>query len=187
MASTSPTADQIANAAARLAFGGPVVNNVHRGLIAEVIVEHALMPGWKRPDGDWASFDLHDGKFGLEIKQSAARQTWRPSAGQQQNTRPPRFDIAPRTGRYDQSGKWHDGRGRAAAIYVFAWHGVNDAACDQRDPLQWAFAVVPASRLPPTQKSLSWPAAVALAPAGVVDWLGITAAVAQCRAALADG
>ena len=40
---------------------------------------------------------------------------------------------------------------RYIAIYIFAWHGVtDDATCDQADPAQWRFYVVPTTKLPET-------------------------------------
>jgi hypothetical protein len=53
--------------------------------------------------------------------------------------------------------------GRAAAIYVFAYHPVFDVAlADHRIPEQWEFYVVPASRLP-RQKSIGLSGVHALA------------------------
>ena len=85
------------------------------------------------------------------MKQSAVIQDWhRP--GDRLNRG--RFDIAARTGRWEGS-KWIAAPGRAADIYVFAWHGIEDfARADHRDAKQWRFHVVNAPRLPP-QKTIS--------------------------------
>jgi hypothetical protein len=80
----------------------------------------------------------------LEVKQSAARQTWtlaRPATK-------PIFDIRARTG-YFEGADWVSDARRFAEIYVFAHHPVMDETADHRDPRQWHFYVVPTSRLPP--------------------------------------
>jgi hypothetical protein len=40
-----PTADEIRRAAATAAFGHPLISNIYRGLIAEIIVDAALGGG----------------------------------------------------------------------------------------------------------------------------------------------
>ncbi len=140
--------------------GKPVVGNAFRGTLVEAILAGVLEPEWQwRADG-WGSFDFEGPNgIGLEIKQSAARQDWhdetcKPAKG--------RFDIAARTGRWD--GKdWVTAPGRAASIYIFAWHPIfaPDVA-DHRDPDQWQFHVVPTGLLP-AQKSIGLAGIQALA------------------------
>jgi hypothetical protein len=64
------------------------------------------------------------------------------------------FDIAPRTGWYDEAGiVWTKEAGRPAHVYVFAWNGQFGAAVDHRDPDQWEFFIVATAALSP-QKTL---------------------------------
>ncbi len=138
-------ADNVISKATRAAFGRPVINNVFRAIIAEAVVASSLPEGWLWCSGDWAPCDFkHNDGTRLEVKQSAARQSWHtegdaPSKGV--------FDIASRKGFYD--GKvWTEVVGRNADIYVFAFHPVTGATADHRNPAQWRFYVVPTSRLP---------------------------------------
>ncbi|WP_156677946.1 hypothetical protein [Sphingomonas profundi] len=137
---------EIMAAASAAAFGRPLVTNVLRGLVVEAIVAAALCPSWR-----WCSQDYHAWDFEradglrLEVKQSAMRQSW-------ESIRPSRcaFDIAERTGRWDGA-EWIGDRRRWADLYIFALHEVLDASADHRDPQQWSFYVVGASRLPHQQ------------------------------------
>lgn len=127
------------------AFGKPLVNNVYRAMLAEAIVDGALDNGWHWCSGDWALCDFrHADGTRLEIKQSAARQSWHdagavPSKGS--------FDIAARKMAWDGK-RWTRSTGRNAEIYVFAFHPQTDAGADHREPSQWLFYVVPTSELP---------------------------------------
>ena len=63
-----------------------------------------------------------------------------------------RFDIAERLGRSE--GQTHvQEQGRAAGIYLFAYHAITGPEADHRNALQWQFYVVPTSALP-MQKSI---------------------------------
>lgn len=139
----------------------PIMENNWRGEYVEQLVLQALGSGFRHLGGDWAGWDIEqETGLRIEVKQSAARQTWtgddKPFHG--------RFDISPRKGRYEGA-KWVSEQGRAADLYVFAWHGVTDpAVADHRDPEQWIFRVVPSTRLP-LQKTIAqsvlaniWPA-----------------------------
>lgn len=125
-------------------YNEPVMSNIRRADYIEAVVATALRPaGWSRT-GPWASWDFRHVESGcrLELKQSAARQSWG-RAG------PARFDIAPRTGYWDEvSEKWYDDPGRHAHVYVFAWHPDPKRSADQRDPASWFFYVTPERKLP---------------------------------------
>lgn len=70
-------------------------------------------------------------------------------------TASPRYDIAYRTGRYDDDGLWVDQRSRSADLYVFTWHSLTDITItDHRDPDQWQFFVLATSELP-EQKTIA--------------------------------
>jgi hypothetical protein len=141
----------IAKRVSDAAFGKPLVENSLRSLVVEAIVHLALGADWNWCGADWAGWDLeHRGdKIRLEVKQSAARQTWAPPKSQPR----PVFDIAARKG-YWVGSSWVAELGRLAHIYVFAFNPVTSEAADHRDPLQWDFYVVPAASLP-DQKGLS--------------------------------
>lgn len=130
----------------------PLVSNTFRGMLVEAIVAEALEPQWRWCADGWGSFDFEGPNgMGLEVKQSAARQNWH---DHDSKACVPRFDIAERTGYWDEKSKWFDAPGRAAAIYVFAHHPIFDAAlADHRDPAQWDFYVVSAQALP-AQRSI---------------------------------
>lgn len=119
-----------------------LIGNVERGPYVECLIELALSelrPPWSLTD-TWAAWDLEqraENGARIEIKQSAALQTWdKPKA-----ERAREFIIAPP---------------RSADLYVMAWHDEADPnIADHRLPEQWRFYVVPEHRLPPGQKSIS--------------------------------
>lgn len=136
----------------------PIMNNVQPGDYVECMIALALGKEWKltSQDGwDWAAWDCEHRVSGarLEIKQSAARQSW---DSETERPRPnPRFDIAPRKGYWPKDGgSWVAGPGRLADIYVFAWHGEVDGHADHCNAAQWRFFVVAERCLPVGQKSI---------------------------------
>lgn len=141
--------DTLIHKATQATFGHPVVSNVFRAVLAEALVASCLHDGWVWCSGDWAPYDFkHNDGTRLEVKQSAARQSWHTT-----NDLPSKavFDIASRKGFYE--GKtWHNSQGRNADIYVFAYHPITDDTVDHRDPKQWLFFVVATSTLPNTKK-----------------------------------
>lgn len=145
-----PSAEEIQRKVAAAAFGRPLITNVHRGMVAEAIVAAALEPEWRWCSEDYSSWDFEraDGAK-LEVKQSAARQSWAAA-----NAKPSAcsFDIASRTGRWENGVEWIAEPGRSAHIYVFAHHPVADESADHRDPTQWQFYVIATERLPNTRR-----------------------------------
>jgi hypothetical protein len=139
--------ERTARRAAEAAFGRPLVQNNFRATVVEAIVDAALPEGWRWCSADWAAWDFeHEDGTRLEVKQSAAKQSWAAPA----KPSPPRFDIRHRTGRWEGA-VWIAEPGRYAQIYVFAHHPLLDETADHRDPLQWQFYIVPAHDLPTTQ------------------------------------
>ena len=153
-------------------YGGSIIRNDLRGELVEEIVGLALAPQWQLCGGDWGACDLRHEASGLtiQVKQSAARQSWVIGT---KGSSPPRFSIAVKTGRYEGA-DWIPGAGRNADIFIFAWHGTTGADCDHADPAQWAFFVVSEAALP-AQKSLGLQELARLAQA--VDFSGLNAAV----------
>ena len=175
---TIPTADDIRAKACTLAYGKPLIENSYRGLIVEVIIGEALGSEWRLCSGDWGGWDFAHTATGcrLEVKQSAARQTWaapkKPSL--------PSFDIKERTGYYEGAA-WTPQLGRLAHIYVFAYHPIRDDSADHRDPSQWQFYVAPTKQLPLT-KRIGLARVAQLTPA--VAWPCLAVAVEQARSTL---
>ncbi len=147
-----PDAQAVVQHAAEAVFGKPLVNNVFRSIIVEAIIDLALDSEWEWCSGDWSAFDFqHKDGTRLEVKQSAARQSWSPST----LTRPrPAFDIAPRTGYWIEGSSWVQSEGRNADIYVFAYHPQSGEDSDHRNPIQWEFYGIAAKDLPP-QRTIS--------------------------------
>jgi len=109
--------------AADAAFGRPLVTNSLRGLLVEAMIAATLEPHWHWCGSDWRSWDFGRGDgLRLEVKQSSYRQTWDPPAHGRIS---PSFDIRERTGRYEGA-VFIEEPGRAADVYVFAYHGVRD-------------------------------------------------------------
>ena len=128
-------------------YNQPLIGNVERGQYVECMIELALSeirPPWTLTD-TWSAWDLVQRDTGtrIEVKQSAAVQTWTTDANA---TPTPRFDIAPRTGYYPGDGDvWCavDPPQRFADVYVLAWHNELDPdIADHRLPDQWEFYVV---------------------------------------------
>jgi hypothetical protein len=136
----------------RRLFGAPLLRNSIRGEWVEEMVAVALEPEWALCAGDWGACDLAqlDGPLRIQVKQSAARQSWHGDASP-----PPRpiFSIAHKAGRHEPTG-WIAERSRNAELFIFAWHPVTGETADHRDPGQWTFFVVPEHDLP-AHKSLS--------------------------------
>lgn len=129
-------------------FDVPVIQNNLRGLYVEFMVAELLGDGWRHSGSDWAAFDLeHSGGTRVEVKQSAALQTWSAPANR---SRRRSFNI--RTPKVEWVGSVATPRSaRVASIYVFAWHDDDTAQADQRDAGQWKFYVVAARSLPDQQ------------------------------------
>ena len=135
-----------------------VMNNVRRAEYAECMIAVTLGSEWLltwQQGWEWAPWDCEHKTSGarIEIKQAAAKQPWSRDTDRTQSV--PTFDIAPRTGYWPREGtEWIESHGRAADLYVFAYHGLRTDA-DQRDPSQWIFFVVAEADLPPGQKTIS--------------------------------
>ena len=137
-------------------YDQPLIGNVERGQYVECMIELALSelrPPWKLTD-TWSGWDLEQHETGarIEVKQSAALQTWK-TPGRSV----PSFKIPSRTGYYaDGGGGWVATKNmRHADLYVMAWHGETDSQlADHRQPAQWQFYVVPEHLLSPGQQRI---------------------------------
>ena len=135
-----------------LLLGRPLVTNVFRGLLVEAMLAQVLEPDWRWCSQDWASHDFeNDAGVRLEVKQSAALQSWSEGAARASDCR---FDIAPRKQRWEGDVRTLTD-GRHAAIYIFAWHPETDPAkADHRRADQWQFFCL-AERDLPNQKTIA--------------------------------
>ena len=167
--------DQVVDHLMKRFYGGRLINNVYRGDYVEALILIRLGEKWK-PIGEWGGWDLErDDGIRLEVKQSAARQSWHAAASAGKPS-PSSFKIAPRGGYYTSTDtgvrKEVDHPVRSADIYVFAWHPEKapDIA-DHRGADQWEFYVVRESNLPSRQKNISLSKVKKLAPAVTYDEL----------------
>ncbi len=132
-------------------YGQPLIRNVLRGELVEQFVLDALGDGWTAA-GDYEAWDVQsfDGQHRIQVKQSAARQSWAEAGCKPSNAR---FSIRGSKAWTETSG-WAGEIQRQATVYVFAWHPIVDDTADHRNPDQWEFYVVAEHKLP-EQQSLS--------------------------------
>ncbi len=132
-------------------YGQPIIRNVLRGELVEQFVLDALGDGWLAA-GDYEAWDIQstDCQHRIQVKQSAARQSWAEVDCKPSNAR---FSIKGSRA-WTEGGGWGGEIARQATLYIFAWHPLVDASADHRDPAQWEFYVIPSERLP-EQNSLS--------------------------------
>lgn len=175
--------DEIVGQLVERFYQKPLIENVYRSDYMEHLIAQALGEDWSLTPA-WKSWDLEHRRtqMRLEVKQSAALQTWTEPPIPKDRPRRPRFDIAPRSGYYRNGGTdWVETLPRRQAhLYVFAWHPENDAAAaDHRCPAQWRFYVVPEHRLRRRQKSIGLRTLVRLTkPCGYDELAGDVDAVA---------
>ena len=95
MNSPLPTVAEICAKAAAVKFGKPLVVNVDRGFVVELIVGEALGSEWRWLARDYNGWDFEHqaGCCRLEVKHSPARQTWATCKASA-----PSFDIKARNG-----------------------------------------------------------------------------------------
>lgn len=160
--------EEVVKAATREVFGKPLVVNVFRSILVEAMVAETLPAAWTWCSTDYAAYDfMHVSGTRLEIKQSAARQSWTTGTSK---ARRALFDIAPRTGYWRDGAIWVPQPGRNSDIYLFAYHPVADDTADHRVPEQWEFFVVATSALP-DKKSISLKSIRLLTPAASISEL----------------
>jgi len=139
-------------------FGQKLIQNQFRSLFVEALIAPELENyGWHYTGDGWCGWDFQHGPeisgCRLEVKQSAARQTW---AKHNDRKTSPIFDIKARSGYYVEEGsRWVQEEGRPSHIYLFAWHPIHDVEiADHRDRRQWLFYLIPENRLPRGQKTI---------------------------------
>lgn len=138
--------------ASAAAFNRPLVTNVLRAMLVEAMIAETLEPAWRWCAADYANWDFENSDgLKLEVKQSAARQSWAPPDSKSSRIQ---FDIAPRRYHWAVDTGWVPAGNRVADIYVLAHNPVTDERADHRDPRQWLFHVVATRCLPPTRTIL---------------------------------
>jgi hypothetical protein len=125
----TPSVDDVVRRATDARFGRKLIVNLIRASLVEAIVALA-MPDWTWSTG-YDPYDfIHADATRMEIKQSAARQSWVTEGAAPSKCL---FDIAAREG-FREGAVWVDKPGRNADLYVLAHHGVEDiAVADHRD------------------------------------------------------
>lgn len=155
METAVPSCDDIRKAVADRLFGAKLVQSNFRGEVVESIIAKALGPCWVHCSDGWGGWDfqktMESGALvRLQVKQSAARQSWKTK-----RKPTPSFRISEVSGYYEEDGEWKSDRGRHAEIFVFGWHGDTSDSADHFDAKQWKFYVVPESLLKKeTRKSI---------------------------------
>lgn len=169
-------ASEVVARASLAAYGKPLVTNINRGHLVEAMISLALEPDWNWCGTDYAGWDfVNEVGCRIEVKQSAAKQSWAPpAAGSSQ----PSFDIADRKGYWENGNTWIEEPGRNAHIYVMAYHGIEDDSADHRDPLQWVFYVLPTSILPNAKTISLRPLARLVEPCRIEQLKGVLAQIA---------
>ena len=128
-------------------YDRPVMDNRDRGAYAEQLVGKALSREWRWVGLGWHPWDFQRGKgktrLRIQIKQSASQQIWTPRKLQTRTFMIPIRKKAPSYFERDNPGEHIESCGHFCELFVFAWHGVHGASCDQRDPYQWDFFVIP--------------------------------------------
>jgi hypothetical protein len=130
-------------------YNQKVMDNRERGSYAEAMVWQSLQAtdtGWKWVAAGWHPWDfqknLGEKRIRIQLKQSAVKQLWVPRSkpvyafSTKIKNRPSYFLR-------DNPNEEIEERGRFCELFIFAWHGVFDKTCDQRDVPQWLFYVVP--------------------------------------------
>ncbi|MSP02849.1 MAG: hypothetical protein EXR07_17650 [Acetobacteraceae bacterium] len=137
VATATATMNEIVAMASAEAFGRRLIQNNLRSIIVEAMVAKALGSAWRWSSADWAPYDF-EGPNGirLEVKQSAAEQTWSTPTSKPSK---PRYDIAERKGFFVQGpdgSAWTARTGRNADVYVFARNDIVGELADHCDPAQ---------------------------------------------------
>jgi hypothetical protein len=132
-------------------LGKPLIENTLRAVVVEAIVSSVLPSEWTWCAAGWWGWDfVHKDGTRLEVKQSAARQSW-PSLPKRPYK--PRFDIALRKERWEGATRITPEKPcRFAHIYLFAYHAITNDDADHRDPRQWTFYLVQTQNLPITKQ-----------------------------------
>ncbi len=152
---SKPRADDLRDRLNKRLFDRPIVQNNFRGELIEEIVSSELGDSWKHCAGDWHAWDferiLESGIVRLQIKQSAARQSWDKDGDQIIKSRVGKFPIGFKTGYFIED-KWISESGRHTEIYLLCYHDDRTELADHFDVARWDFYILRASEIAPKEK-----------------------------------
>lgn len=140
-----------------------ILNNSHRGNFVEMMVLDALRPEWRYVGLGWNIWDLQRGygvdRARIQIKQCAAQQLW--GKTKHMSFQFPWSSHVPAYIRRDFPNEAFENEGWFCELFVVGVHAITDEdLCDQTDPLQWQFMVVPSRDLTRGRKSMALPRAI---------------------------
>ena len=155
-----------------------ILNNSHRGDFVEMMVVDALGAEWRHVGLGWNIWDLQRGagsdRARIQVKQCAARQLW--GKTKCMTFQFPWSDQAPAYILRDFPNEALEQDGRFCELFVVGVHAVEDEKlCDQTDPAQWQFMVVPSRELKRGQSSMTLSKAIKRWP--LVPLAGLKSAV----------
>ena len=135
-----------------------ILNNSHRGDFVEMMVLDALGPEWRHVGLGWNIWDLQRGtgkdRARIQVKQCAARQLWGKTKCMKFQF--PWSDRAPAYILRDFPNEALEKDGWFCELFVVGVHAVEDKElCDQTDPSQWQFMIVPSRELKRGQSSMN--------------------------------
>jgi hypothetical protein len=135
-----------------------ILNNSHRGEFVEMMVLDALGPEWRHVGLGWNIWDLQRGngkdRARIQVKQCAARQIWGKTKCMLFQF--PWSDKVPGYIRRDHPNESIEPNGWFCELFVVGVHAVVDETlCDQTDPSQWQFMIVPSWELKRGQSSMT--------------------------------
>ncbi|NMC87668.1 MAG: hypothetical protein GYA69_04465 [Candidatus Moranbacteria bacterium] len=153
-----PSRDEIIGMVAKQVYGGPILNNAHRGNVVEMMVLSALGPEWHLVGLGWHLWDLQRGngasRVRIQVKQLAALQLWGPTV-----TPLISFGWKKKAPSYffrDHPDEAIESEGWFCDLFVCGIHLETDRKrVDQADPAQWQFLVIPTSNLKPRLNSMA--------------------------------
>jgi hypothetical protein len=135
-----------------------ILNNSHRGDFVEMMVLDALGPEWRYVGLGWNIWDLQRGtgkdRARIQVKQCAARQLW--GKTKCMTLQFPWSEHAPGYILRDFPNEAFEKDGWFCELFVVGVHAVEDEkVCDQTDPTQWQFMIVPSRELKRGQSSMT--------------------------------
>ena len=139
-------------------YSNRILNNSHRGDFVEMMVLDALGSEWRHVGLGWNVWDLQRGigndRARIQVKQCAARQLW--GKTKRMSFQFPWSDRAPSYIPRDFPNEAIETEGWFCELFVVGVHLVEDEGlCDQTDPSQWEFMVVPSRELKRGQSSMT--------------------------------
>jgi hypothetical protein len=140
-----------------------ILNNSHRGDFVEMMVLDALGPEWRHVGLGWNIWDLQRGtgkdRVRIQVKQCAARQLW--GKTKCMTFQFPWSNQVPPYVHRDYPNEAFEKDGWFCELFIVGVHAIEDEnLCDQTDPSQWQFMIVPSRELKRGQSSMTLSKAV---------------------------